>query len=90
MRCRFAMAAFAIFMTAVPLRAQPAQAPWRGAGAQPCVGTDGGFYQCPQAPRVVAVRAGRLFDSNAGRMLTRQVLLLLGERITAVGPEGQV
>jgi imidazolonepropionase-like amidohydrolase len=54
------------------------------------VGSDGGSYQCPPAPRVVAVRAGRLFDSNAGRMLTRQVLLLLGDRITAVGPEGQV
>jgi len=39
---------------------------------------------------VLAVRAGRLFDSRAGRMLTRQVVLLQGERITAVGPDGQV
>jgi imidazolonepropionase-like amidohydrolase len=38
----------------------------------------------------VAVRAGRLFDSVAGRMLTRQVVLVLGDRITAVGPEGRV
>jgi len=36
------------------------------------------------------VRAGRLFDSKAGQMLTKQVVLLMGERITAVGPEGQV
>jgi imidazolonepropionase-like amidohydrolase len=39
---------------------------------------------------VVAVRAGRLFDSKAGKMLTRQVVLLQGEKITEVGPEGQV
>jgi imidazolonepropionase-like amidohydrolase len=36
------------------------------------------------------VRAGRFFDSNSGTMLTAQVVLLEGERITAVGPEGQV
>jgi imidazolonepropionase-like amidohydrolase len=67
-----------------------AQAPWRGAGAQPCVGPEGGAYECPPAPRVVAIRAGRLFDSKTGQMLTRQVVLLLGEKITEVGPEAQV
>ena len=69
---------------------QPVQAPWRGAGQAPCVGSDGGYYQCPPAPRAVAVRAGRLFDSNAGVMLTKQVILLNGDRITAVGPEAHV
>jgi imidazolonepropionase-like amidohydrolase len=54
------------------------------------MGPDGGFYQRAPAPRAVAVRAGRLFDSKAGRMLTRQVVLLQGERITSVGPDGQV
>jgi imidazolonepropionase-like amidohydrolase len=39
---------------------------------------------------VIAVRAGRLFDSKAGQMLKSQVVLLSGERITEVGPEGQV
>jgi imidazolonepropionase-like amidohydrolase len=39
---------------------------------------------------VVAVRAGRMFDSKTGQMLTRQVVLLSGDRITEVGPEGQV
>jgi imidazolonepropionase-like amidohydrolase len=39
---------------------------------------------------VVAVRAGRLFDSKTGQMLTRQVVLLQGERITEVGPEAQI
>jgi imidazolonepropionase-like amidohydrolase len=54
------------------------------------MGSDGGFFQCPPAPRVVAVRAGRLFDSKTGQILTRQVVLLSGDRITEVGPEGKV
>jgi imidazolonepropionase-like amidohydrolase len=33
------------------------------------------------------VRAGRLFDSKAGRMLTNQVVVMQGERIAYVGPE---
>src|SRR5262249_22555905 len=69
---------------------QPPPAPWRGAGATPCVGSDGGIYQCSPAPRALAVRAGRLFDSTNGRMLTRQVVLISGDRITDVGPEAQV
>ena len=43
-----------------------------------------------QAPPIVAVRAGRLFDSKSGQMLTRQVVLIQGERIIEVGPENQV
>ncbi len=39
---------------------------------------------------VTAVRAGRLFDSETGRMLTNQVIVINGERITAVGPDAQV
>ena len=69
---------------------QQAPAPWRFAGARPCVGPEGGTLQCPPAARTLAIRAGRLFDSTTGRMLTKQVVLLLGERITDVGPEGQV
>jgi len=38
----------------------------------------------------MAVRAGRLFDSQAGRMLTSQVVVINGERIVEVGPEAQV
>jgi imidazolonepropionase-like amidohydrolase len=38
----------------------------------------------------VAVRAGRLFDSKSGQMLTNQVVVLVGERITEVGPAAQV
>ncbi len=38
----------------------------------------------------VAVRAGRLFDSKAGTMLTNQVILIKGDRIADVGPAGRV
>lgn len=69
---------------------QQAPAPWRFAGPRPCVGPEGGVLQCPPAPEAVAVRAGRMFDSLTGRMLTNQVVLLLGEYITDVGPEGQL
>ena len=69
---------------------QPPPAPWRGAGTPPCFGSDGGVYKCPPAPRSMAVRAGRLFDSKTGQMLTKQVVLISGERITEVGPESKV
>ncbi len=91
MRCKSALIiAFGILVAAIAVGAQSPQAPWRGAGPQPCVGPEGGVFQCPPAPQSVAVRAGRLFDSKAGLMLTKQVVLLDGERITAVGPEAQV
>jgi imidazolonepropionase-like amidohydrolase len=98
MRCRSALTAafgmaFGLMTLAAALSAQgPAvpPAPWRGAGPTPCVGADGGIFQCPPAPRTVAVRAGRLFDSQTGQILTRQVVVLQGDRITEVGPESQV
>jgi len=65
-------------------------APWRGAGPTPCVGSDGGIFQCPPPARVIAIRAGRLFDSKTGQMLTKQVVILSGERITEVGPQAKV
>ena len=86
-------AAFGMFIATTLLPAQaPATrpAPWRGAGSPPCIGTDGGSYQCPPAPRTIAVRAGHLFDSTTGRMLTKQVVVLHGERITEVGPEARI
>jgi imidazolonepropionase-like amidohydrolase len=69
---------------------QAPPAPWRGAGPTPCTGTDGGVYKCVPPPGTVAVKAGRLFDSKNGQMLTRQVVLISGDRITEVGAEGQV
>jgi len=69
---------------------QPPPAPWRGAGPTPCTGTDGGIYKCVPAPGTTAVKAGRLFDSKTGQVLTRQVVIISGDRITEVGPEGQI
>jgi imidazolonepropionase-like amidohydrolase len=88
----FLIAACGILFSATALCAQGKHpdAPWRGAGPVPCEGSDGGVVNCPPAPRAMAVRAGRMFDSNTGQMLTKQVILLFGERITAVGPESQV
>src|SRR5579864_1890763 len=74
----------------VHAQVQPPPAAWRGAGPTPCVGSDGGIYKCQPAPAVMAVRAGHLFDSKAGRMLSKQVVVISGERITEVGAEGQV
>ncbi len=50
----------------------------------------------PQSPylapptQVVAIRAGRLFDSQAGTMLTNQIVLIKGDRISDVGPAVQI
>jgi imidazolonepropionase-like amidohydrolase len=40
-----------------------------------------------QTVPIVAIRAGRLFDSNSGQELTRQVLIVQGDRIAGVEPE---
>jgi imidazolonepropionase-like amidohydrolase len=74
---------------ATPAREQ-APEPWRRTGARPCVRPGSGFAQCPPAATVTAVRAGRMFDAEAGRMVTNQVIVINGERITQVGPEAQV
>src|SRR5437016_2162155 len=68
------------------------EGPWRGVGPKPCVGPtpDIGFYTCPQGAGLVAIRAGKLFDSKNGQMLTKQVVLIMNDRITDVGPESQV
>lgn len=83
---------FGILIGAAALWAQPQPppAPWRGAGSTPCVGAEGGIYKCPPAPRSYAVRAGHLFDSKTGQMLTKQVVLISGDSITEVGPASQV
>lgn len=48
------------------------------------------WAQPPAPSATVAVRAGRLFDSKSGQMLSKQVVLIVGERITDVGPEGRI
>src|SRR5436190_6367947 len=79
-----------IATTVLPQAVQPPPAPWRGAGRTPCVGSDSGVFQCAPVAGVVAVRAGRMFDSKTGQILTKQIVLLQGERITDVGPEGNI
>src|ERR1700726_1566406 len=39
-----------------------------------------------QAPQVVAVRAGRLFDPKSGTNLANQVVLIRDDKIADVGP----
>lgn len=64
---------------------------WRGVGdVAPCVLPWGGIYSCPPPPATAAIRAGRLFDSINGKMLTNQVVLVTGQRITDVGPAGSI
>ncbi len=84
-------AAFAALATAANAQGVggPGQ-PWRGAGPQPCFGADAGVLKCAAAERSYAIRAGKLFDSNTGRVLSDQVILSNGERITDVGPAAQV
>jgi imidazolonepropionase-like amidohydrolase len=41
------------------------------------------------ASQVTVIRAGRLFDSQNGRVLTDQVIVVRGARIAQVGPAGQ-
>jgi imidazolonepropionase-like amidohydrolase len=40
--------------------------------------------------QVVAIRAGRLFDSKSGAMLPNQIILIKGDRITNVSPTAEI
>ncbi|MFY9530746.1 MAG: hypothetical protein WAR24_17735, partial [Candidatus Acidiferrales bacterium] len=42
------------------------------------------------APQVMAIRAGRLFDSKSGQALADQIVLIEGDKITAAGPTSSV
>jgi imidazolonepropionase-like amidohydrolase len=42
--------------------------------------------QPPSLGPVTAIRAGRLLDPDAGRLLTNQIILVSGTRITDIGP----
>jgi imidazolonepropionase-like amidohydrolase len=87
-RRSFLTIVMAITLGAVWAQVHPER--WRGAGPVPCVGPEGGILQCPPPAGLIAIRAGRLFDSKTGQMLTRQIVILSGERITEVGPQAQV
>jgi imidazolonepropionase-like amidohydrolase len=95
---KLVIAITAIAVCSMPLSAQApstperkqAPGPWRFIGPQPCVNPEGGVVGCPPAPRTVAIRAGRVFDSLTGQTLMRQIVIVTGERIADVGPEGQI
>src|SRR5438105_11289586 len=42
--------------------------------------------QSAPAPSSLAIRAGRMFDGRSDHLATNQILLIEGDRITAVGP----
>lgn len=48
------------------------------------------YSQAPQQSQMIAVRAGRLFDSKSGQMLANQLIVIQGERISDVGSADQV
>src|SRR5678815_1097117 len=55
------------------------------------VQAQGGIASAPakflvSSSQVIAIRAGRLFDSRSGSMLSNQVILIRGDRIADVGP----
>jgi imidazolonepropionase-like amidohydrolase len=81
---------FLLLSVVLSAQVQPPPAPWRGAGPVPCTGSEGGVYRCPPAAGVSAIRAGRLFDSKSGQMLTNQTILISGDRITDVGNTGRI
>lgn len=92
MNSKFLMAAALTLLTLSALQAQPKplNTPWRGAGVAPCIGSDGGILQCPPGPHMIAVRAGRLFNSKTAQMLNKQIIIVAGDRITEVGSEDQI
>src|SRR5215471_19861957 len=50
----------------------------------------GGSCLAAESQRNVAVHAGQLFDGKSDRLASRQVIVIAGERIADVGPEGSV
>ena len=78
---------------ATALSAQESAGPavtWRGAGAPPCYGPEGGTIKCVPLSGVVAIRAGQLFDSRSGEMVKDQVIVLHDDRVIEVGGQSEV
>ena len=69
-------------VVALVLSGTTAWAQGRGRGAAPA--------PAAATQEVTAIRAGRLFDSKTGTMLTNQVVIVTGERITDVGPSAAI
>ncbi len=73
--------AAAIAATAGPAQSQEGG----GAARNPAAGK----YLAPPN-QVIAIRAGRMFDSKSGAMLSNQIILIKGDRITNVGASAEI
>ncbi len=84
------VAAIWILGSAVATRAQAPGGP--GVNVRPQAGPFDPSQMLSEAPPAagVAIKAGRMFDSGAGKMLTNQVILVKDDRITDVGPADKV
>jgi imidazolonepropionase-like amidohydrolase len=45
--------------------------------------------QTAPAPKTVVIRAGHLLDVKTGKTLTGQTIIIQGDKIARVGPEGR-
>src|SRR5258708_3389783 len=50
----------------------------------------GGPCLAADSPKVVAIRAGQLFDGKSDQMVSNQVIIVQGDRIAEVGPAASV
>src|SRR6516225_1806220 len=60
-----------------------------GIANQPLRAQGVGKYFAPK-DQVIAIRAGRLFDSKSGNLLNNQVVIVRGDRISDVGANAQI
>src|SRR5436190_16917985 len=50
----------------------------------------GGSWLGAQGQKTVVIHSGQLFDGKSDRLLSKQVIVIEGDRIAEVGPEGSV
>ena len=83
--------AIAMVIASASLLAATPRTLWNGATPNPPqFGPDRSVESRSAAGRLIAIRAGRLFDPGEGRLLTDQVVLVQGNRIVDVGPADRV
>src|SRR5262249_8502414 len=61
----------------------------RASGRTPSAAPEAKKFLAPPS-QVVAIRAGRMFDARSGKMLSNQVIVVKGDRISEVGANAQV
>jgi hypothetical protein len=55
-----------------------------------CAAVESRTCLAAESPRTVAIHAGQLFDGKSDRLTSKQVIVVQGQRIADVGPEGSV